>query len=337
MKKAKVFLWLAIITVAIIFLIILSVFSKKIPLNDEMITGNTAGNLYNRGLFCETADGVVYFANPYDSNALYSMNVDESNIKKISNVSVEYLNCDGRRIYYYQSGTSGGQGLGYIRQSTGVYRTSLNGTDTVCLKKDPTAGMALCGNYLYYQHYTKETGTYLDKIKIDKSNEKTLLTEAVSPASIHNGIIYYAGVKEDHYLYALDTATDTTTLLWEHNMYNPIYHNGYIYFMDLETDYELHRYDLASGAEEVITTDRLDFYNIYDNIIYYQKSSSTEPALKRIYLDGSNEEVVMNGVFSYVNLTSQYAYFQKFDDPTTLYHQHLYGMVDVSALSPVQK
>ena len=37
--------------------------SRSIAVPDGVI-GNTAGNLLNKGLFCES-DGVVYFANPY--------------------------------------------------------------------------------------------------------------------------------------------------------------------------------------------------------------------------------------------------------------------------------
>ena len=43
--------------------------------NDGYVNGNTAGNLYNEGYFCEK-DGIVYFANPADNYCLYSMNPD---------------------------------------------------------------------------------------------------------------------------------------------------------------------------------------------------------------------------------------------------------------------
>ena len=43
----------------------------------EGTLGNTAGNLNNRGLFCEY-NGKVYFSNAYDDGTLYSMNPDET-------------------------------------------------------------------------------------------------------------------------------------------------------------------------------------------------------------------------------------------------------------------
>ena len=37
-------------------------FVSKVKLNSSYVNGNTAGNLYNAGLFCES-DGEVFFSN----------------------------------------------------------------------------------------------------------------------------------------------------------------------------------------------------------------------------------------------------------------------------------
>lgn len=42
--------------------------SNETKFNDDYINGNTAGNLYNAGIFCTAADGTIYFANPSDSS-----------------------------------------------------------------------------------------------------------------------------------------------------------------------------------------------------------------------------------------------------------------------------
>ena len=56
--------------------VIYNIVTNRIPMNPEGTVGNTAGNLNNRGLFCEY-DGLVYFSNAYDRGALYSMTPDE--------------------------------------------------------------------------------------------------------------------------------------------------------------------------------------------------------------------------------------------------------------------
>ena len=314
-------------------LIYLSISSSHTKENASDVIGNTAGNLNNKGLYCER-NGLVYFSNPYDQNILYSMSANETDIKKLGTVGVFYINADDNRIYYSQQSTASGSGLGYIRKPTGLYSCSLDGKNTKCYTQDAVGITSLCGNYLYYQHYTNKTGTYLEKKKIDKSDSMVLLEQMVNPACVYNGSIYFNGMEQDHFLYALDTTSNVISTVWDHNMFNPVYQDGYIYFMDMESEYELHRYDMNSGQEEVLSTDRLDYFNVYGNVIYFQKSSATEPALKRIMIDGSNEEIIKEGVFEQVNITSTYAYFNEFDKPVPVYHQPTFGPVQVSVFSP---
>jgi hypothetical protein len=73
----------------------------------------------------------------------------------------------------------------------------------------------------------------------------------------------------------------------------------------------------------------LDYFNIYGDIIYYQKSSSTEPALKRMNVDGSNPEIVDEGNFQNLNITSRYVYYNAFDIPIPVYKTSTYGPINI--------
>ena len=68
-----------------------------------LAAGNTAGNLYNAGIFCTAADGTIYFANPSDSSKLYSMNSDGSDLTKISDDVATFINADDNYIYYVRN------------------------------------------------------------------------------------------------------------------------------------------------------------------------------------------------------------------------------------------
>ena len=70
--------------------------------NDPNLAGNTAGNINNGGLFCEY-NGYIYFSNPYDDGALYRMNSDCTNARKLSDDHVAYINVDGNHIYYVRN------------------------------------------------------------------------------------------------------------------------------------------------------------------------------------------------------------------------------------------
>ena len=334
MKELKNKLILAGVFLILIILGILLFFSGRITPNPDYETGNTAGNLNNKGLFCER-DGMVYFSNAYDSNVLYSMKVDESEMKRLNDVGVYFINADSERIFYSQSGSAAGSGLGYVRSSRGMYSCDHKGKKTFCYTKDPVGILALSGNHIFYQHYQDKVGVPLIKVSLDNKESSTLIPDMVSPASAVNGTIYYAGNGQDHYLYALNTLTGASTLIWEHPIWNPVYHNGYIFFMDLESNYAIHSYNLSTGEEYALTKERVDFFNVYGTMIYYQTADTSFPALKRISIDGTGEETVMEGIFESVNITSMYAYFNEYNKPTPVYHQSTYGAINPSVFNPI--
>ena len=74
-SKAKNILIVSITGVIIIALFVIFFLTSKVTMNEDYVSGNSAGNLNNGGFFCES-NGRVYFANAYDNNTLYSMNAD---------------------------------------------------------------------------------------------------------------------------------------------------------------------------------------------------------------------------------------------------------------------
>lgn len=334
MSKLKTFFILFLVILLLGGIFFFSYFLNKIPENPAGTVGNTGGNLYQNGLYCEN-EGQVFFANPYDENTLYVMNSDETNIKKLTTVGVKSINAAGNFVYYYQDDVGDGAGLGYTVKTTGMYRVKKDGKDPECLKREPLLSMNLIDNKIYYQHFNHNGGLTLDYITIDKSNEGIALDGIMSPASAADGSIYYAHQEDNFLLYTYNTRTNMNSMLWNHKVYNPIYHtDGYIYFMDVENNYQLHRYNPSTGEDQTIVYDRVENYNIYDNYIYYQKFSQTEPALMRIHTDGSNPEVVSYGNFGNISMTSGYVYFTEYGTTIPVYHQTLYGPVNPSVFSP---
>lgn len=335
MKKTQTFLILLLFIVLLGGITAVSMLTGKVQENPAGTIGNTAGNLFNDGLFCED-EGSVYFSNPYDENTLYVMNADESDVKKLTTVGAASINAAGKYIYYYQNSSGTGSGLGYTVKTTGMYRVTKDGDKFLCLKRDPVGILNLIDNNIFYQHYSDAIGGFqLDSISIDKETEANIFESVISPACAVNGIIYYNNPSENNYLYSYDTHTGTNSLVWEHKVFNPMYHtDGYIYFMDLDTEYQIHRYNLSTGIEEVVTTDRVETYNIGGDYIYYQKFSQTEPALMRVQTNGSNMELVAYGNYENINVTSNYVYFSEYNSPAPIYHQSLWGPVNVTIFQP---
>ena len=98
MKKTLRTVLVIVIIIAIIGLLVLvralGDRSVLIPENDPATIGNTPGNLYNGGTFCE-ADGKVYFSNPYDGGTIYVMNSDQTDIRKLVSGYTKLLYPDG--------------------------------------------------------------------------------------------------------------------------------------------------------------------------------------------------------------------------------------------------
>lgn len=316
--------------VILALLIVIIVLSTRIPLNDESTVGNTAGNLNNGGYFCEH-DGRIYFANAYDNYSLYSMNPDETDIKKLHGGSSSYINAGGNYLYYVTVGNTDSGDNNSFRGAYGIYRSKLNGKDVTGMDRCYVAAMQLCGNYLYYEKIDTKTSMSLEKIKIDKKDKQTVNpTAPINPNCYVDGTIYYNGTERDHYLYALNTSNDSASVVWQGNIWNPIYQDGYVYYMDVPNNYRLCRYSLYNDVVEILTNDRVDTFNVYESYIYYQTNSDTSPALKRMYIDGSYQEVVSPGIYQNINITSQYVYFNTFGAPTPVYKTSTFGGVNVT-------
>ena len=93
--KRKVITILSILCIIVLFIAAAAGvhLSHTISENPPGTVGNTAGNLYNGGLFCEDKnDGCVYFSNPYDGGALYRMSPDETDMEKLVTTQVQRIN-----------------------------------------------------------------------------------------------------------------------------------------------------------------------------------------------------------------------------------------------------
>lgn len=327
-KNAKVILVSILIAAALAALLFLTWWNSRIPMNPPGTVGNTAGNLNNGGFFCEYG-GKVYFSNAYDGGSLYSMDPAEGSIRKLNSVQVRNILAGGKYLYYFQLGASGEAGFGAVRSSKSFNRCGLNGKNAVGLTRDVVVTAQLVDNYLYMLTADKPTPKFY-KLKIDKSDQLPLAGYAINPACAVNGVIYYNGTRDDHYLYTLDTATDVSSVAWEGNLWYPVVEGDYVYYMDVANDYRLCRYSFSRDLIEVLTDDRVDCFNVGNGYIYYQQNSGTAPQLKCMRTDGSGVLTVAEGNYTNINLTSRYVYFQAYGDETSLYHAPL-GTAQYSA------
>ncbi len=331
-SKKTVVIVLSVIFCVLVGMFVIFQFSGKVASNPPGTYGNTAGNLYNGGYFCEN-DGRVYFGNAYDEGTLYSMKPDETDLKKLSTAKIGFINAAGDYLYYYQKDSSAASSLGFVVHMSGLYRCNKNGDRVVCLDKSDCNTALLIDNTIYYEKAEKGANTTrcLYQVFTDKSNNVKLSDECITPASAQGNGFYYNNVTANHHLMYLDIHTNQSTEIYPYDMWFPTIHtDGNIYFLDLKNDYALCSYNPISQETKTLTTDRVDFFNLSQNYIYYQKNSAQDPALMRMRLDGSDSEIIQSGNFSDLSITSEYVYFKAFGTDLPVYHTPAEGAVNVS-------
>lgn len=300
--------------------------ARRIPMNDPVTVGNTPGNLYNSGYFCEY-DGVVYFANPLDNNCLYSMNPDETEFKKLTRMGASFINAGGEYLYYYldPSHTRATSGVETAAREYGIYRSRLNGKQQKNLLRIGVRNLTLGGSYLYYAALNSNgNGGSTWKIRIDKEENETIANGMINTSCYVNGSIYYAGVDASHDIFAMDTVNgNIIRQILPGNYSFPQLVGDTIYFLDNAQNYCLCAAPVFGGTPRIITTERVDSFNVYGPYIFY--ASSSENALKRVRTDGSENMVIMPGTFHGICVTSRYVYFKPYGDDYTTYHVPLNG------------
>ncbi len=320
-KKMKTVFICILITAILTIVILLFKINSRLPENPSDHAGNTAGNLYNRGLFVETED-TIYFANPADSYRLYRMDKSLENIERVTKDSVEYLNRDASSdyLYYarinYRQNTLGTTAFDLL--STGIYRIKLQSSDIFRLYDSSCGAVLLAGNQLLYQAHG-EDGSY-DLCALP-TNEKrpvsTLLTtDPILPVSFFGGLAYYSGVGADHYLYACSPETNTSRTIAEINCYLPIAAAGGVFFLSVPHNYALFFLPDNSDTAILLAENRISSYNLSadQTTLFYQIDNGRNNRLCRYDIASETETILLEGDYKNLNTVSDYLFFTDFSE-----------------------
>ena len=333
----KAFITLFIITAIALFVIFIYS-SGRTFLNDEDLVGNTAGNIYNGGLFCER-DGKIYFSNDNDDGSLYVMssNSDAASIKKLHTDKAAYINVDENYIYYLRANNTRENSSGSILMfnNTGIYRLKQNGKGLKLISSNPGSHVTVNGNHIYYQNYDVDEGLFLYRNQTDGKYERLLLREAVIPSAIINSKLYYVGVNEDHNINTFDLSSFTNRPNIEGNFAYPIFMGEYIYYMDQSNNYSINRMNQDGTDRVVLVKDRTSTYNITNsgNYLYYQIDNMDKSKICRMNLTTMETEVLLDGYYKQIHITKNYVFFKDFDNTNT-YIVSADGSLELGTFNP---
>ena len=313
MKKVLKIIIFIVVILAVIGVIVAYILLNRFEYNDENATGNTAGNLYNGGMFCEYED-YIYFSNPNDYNQLYRMDKDGKNVKKVHSDKPRYINVCNDYIYYVRYNHDSGQEVVFRGNMFGVYRLEEGNTTAEELYGEIANSLTLSGNKLYFQSYNDEDLIEVKSVGIDGKNLEYISSEDFLPLSVYNGSIYYSNVSSNHNLAKIDVEDNLPMTVKEGNYYMPIVEDDVMYYIDVEAGYKLTKEDLNTGIETVLSDDKCINYNVNTKygVIYYQcENDEIDHKLVMMDLDGNNVTVVEEGDFSNIHITEKYTYYYR--------------------------
>ncbi len=293
--------------------------------NDGYVNGNTPGNLYNEGLVCEY-DGLIYFANPSDRDRLYCMDEDGTNLTKLCDDTVSFINVDEDYVYYIRNNPGSSGDFSFLTFNTNsLCRIDREGGENsiLILDEEPSLYASLVGNYIYYLRYSESDGSALYKVKIDGSGQKQVSASPFFTSSASGPYIYYNGIDNEHYLWRLNTEDDSTGMLYGGNCWMPtVVDDATVYYMDCDSNYAIARADIATGEKTLLCEDRTDCYNVWGDYVYFQRNDAKNPALCRVKTDGSGYEVLTGGNHMNIQTTSEYVYFREYESEQTYRMPH---------------
>lgn len=313
-------------------------FSTRIVYNEDTVIGNYSGNLLNGGLVCEYKNK-IYFSNLDDQGALYCMNSDGTNVKKIYTDKAAFINVYGNYIYYARRNNTrtSEEGDFFTFNTTGMYRTNLDGTKIASLYEKATGLLALSGNQVLYQHYTSKKGLELHKVNIDKKDRLKLSEEPILPGAITEGTLYYIGTASEHNIHTMNLQTYKSNVLAEGNFSHLILNNNYLYYWDLSNNRAINRMKLDGTQPEVVADDtkKCSSYNISlsGKYLYYQIDDGENSRICRKDLETGDIRTLMKGNFCNIQVTSNYVFFQKYNTDT-MYWMENSKNAKVSAFHP---
>lgn len=315
-RKLRIAIFFIIIMLGIAGLIIYFRKEQEPHINPEGFTGNTAGNLYNGGLFCEY-DGRIYFSNMSDDGALYSMDLDCNNVIKLHNDKIKYINVDDKYIYYSRiNHTKENKNVNiFSYNNSGIYRINKKGDDLLTLEDRPAGLVSLYENTIFYQHYDSTKGLFFYQVNTNGKNNKLLYEDALLPASFYNNYMYYSGATVDHEIHSLNMDNLTMSSVYNGNTYLPIANENGIYYISLDNNYSLYHIS-NTGDQNLLVDDFISTYNISPdgNTIYLQIDGGENNRIAKLDLRTMTLETIRDGNFKEINITTNYVFFRDFNN-----------------------
>lgn len=259
--------------------------------------GNTAGNLINSGIVCES-NGRIYYYNKSDNKKLYVMNADGSGKAALGNIQgAMELNVNGDYIYY---------------QAGGIYRAALKDGTVETLIEDNCRNMVVVENMIFYLK-TDGENTRIYCMNLDGSGETVLCDDIASGLNVSGDKIYYINGSDAGKIYSMNLDGSGNEVFADtKNIKELLVEAGFVYYISSGDDNHIYRINKSGGESQLVVDKSCSNININNAKLFY--FNETDGALCYAKLDGSDEKVLYTGELNAINVISEWIYFFNTDD-----------------------
>ncbi len=261
--------------------------------------GNTAGNLVNSGIVCESGNKIYYY-NKSDNKKLYVMNKDGSGKTPIGNVQgAMELNLMGDFMYY---------------QAGGIYRVNVKDGSVETLVASDCHNMVVTDSAVFYTK-TDNGVNKIFRMNHDGSDEMALSENIASGLNVYEDKIYYINGTDSGKIYSMNLdGSDDNVFFVAKNVQELLVDNGWVYYVsNSNLGNHIFCISVEGGEESVeIISDSCSNINMYAGYLYYYNAS--DDTLCYSAGDGSNETVLYSGNLNAVNVIADWVYFFNTDD-----------------------
>lgn len=284
------------------------------------IYGNSTGNLYNMGQYCDDGER-IYFSNLNDQGLLYSMNYDLDDFRLVVEDNARYINADDNYIYYSRMNNLKDQAAQsiFVFYSNGIFRIKKNGHNLKMLWKEPVGSVVYYDNKLYFQHYKENEKLSTHRLSSDGKNDKQLFSDESVALCLYNDKLYYAGRNQDRNLHSGTIADGATKVEIEGGFYNPVVNANGVYYIDINDKYKVKKCDHEGNNVETLTRSHCSAFNFSTdgNYMFYQIDDGDNSGLFMLNLNTGEDELIKSGYFKWINTVRECCFFVTADETST--------------------
>ncbi len=268
---------------------------------DDAARGNHIGNINNFAIAATSSDK-IYFRHISLDNGLYSMDMNGSNIKRLSaGGSPNYINATDGYLFYMRGG------------HYDLVRYDLSTDKETILAADHGWNVTLAGPWVYYINSKDNNTVY--RVDINGKNRQQLNNVYSYYINIYNDKIYYVNKDDSYSVYVMDMDGKNQTKVINESAYFLNIVDDWMYYSDRSSDYNIYKIKMDGTQKTLLSSDKAYSVNIYKDKLYYQNQSDGNK-LYVMNLDGSEKKKIIDQEVWYYSLAGDNILYQNIINTT---------------------